>query len=267
MNKIQSEPDNTPRTKLKGHLAGIMLANLGKKYDGFADFYSAKKDDIDKITITWMIDSAIKNNGNTSPVTDSITLKKYPKSPEDARIVAHEIEHLLIWKEGYPYIMAGNCADAETCRRLQVLARVIEGTVYEPMVESEIKKYFKKMCADNHPSAMKGLSKLIENKKKILPELDDPRKLLYYSCLYVQKRRLLESTCDIGKADEYTRRFTIHFGETILPCAEKVLAVIKKNTTNSPESVRQIFESILWNRNCAFGYRYFEEFDRFVIDQ
>jgi len=267
MKKSQSEKKSAPRTKLKGYTAGIMLSTLVKKYPAFADFYSARKDDIDKLTITWLIDSTAKKEGDTSPSTDTITLKKFPKSPEGARLVAHEIEHLLIWKEGYPYIMADSHGDEEVYLRLQPLARVIQEPVYEPMVEARIKKYFKKSCADNHASAMKGLAKLIENKEKILPELDDPRNLLHYSCLYVQKRLVLESTCDIAKADEYTRRFSLHFGETILPCAEKILAVIKKNTTNSPESVREIFESILWNRNCAFGYRFFEEFDRFVIDR
>jgi len=267
MNNVQSESGAPQSTRLKGHLAGIMLATLGKKHPDFADFYSAKKAGIEKITITWLIDSKSKYDGVASPVTDTITLKKFPKSPSDARIVARELEHLLIWKNEYPYIMAGTSADAETCQRLQVLARVIEGTVYEPMVESEMKKYFKKLCAENYPSAMKGLAKLIENKEKILPEVNNPRNLLYYSCLYVQKRRLLESTCDADKVEEYTRRFSLHFGGTILPCAEKILAVIAKNTTRSPDSVRQIFDNILWNRNCAFGYRYFEEFDRFVIDE
>ncbi len=267
MKKSQSKSRNAPGTKLKGYSAGIMVSNLGKKHPAFAEFYSANKDDIDKITITWMINSNVKNDGNASPVMDTITLKKYPKSLEDARIVAHEIEHLLIWKEGYPYVMADSHADTEAYRRLHPLAQVIQGTVFEPMVELRIKKYFKTLAADNYTSAMKGLAKLIENKEKILPELDDPRNLLYYSCLYVQKRLLLESTCGTIKADEYTVKFTSHFGETILPCAEKVLALIKKNTTCSPESVRQIFESILWNRNCAFGYRYYEEFDRFLIDR
>jgi len=267
MKKSQSESKNTARTKLKGYSAGIMLTNLSKKYPAFADFYSANKADIEKITITWVIASNAKTEGSSSPTMDTITLKKYPKSLEDARVVAHEIEHLLIWKEGYPYVMADSTADAEAYLRLHPLAQVIQDLVFEPMVESRIKKYFKKSCADNYTSAMKGLAKLIESKEKIVPELGDPRNLLYYSCLYVQKRLLLESTCDTVKADDYTRKFTTHFGDTILPCAEKILALIKKNTSRSPESVRQIFESILWNRNCAFGYRYYEEFDRFVIDQ
>jgi hypothetical protein len=267
MKKSQSKSQNPPRTKLKGYTAGIMLSTLEKKYPAFADFYSANKPDIDKITITWVIDSTAKKDGMTSPATDTIILKKFPKSPEGARIVAHELEHLLIWKEGYPCIIANPQADADTYRQLEPLAQVIQEPVFEPMVEWRIKKYFKKSCADHHASAMKGLAKLIENKAKILPELNDPRKLLYYSCLYVQKRLVLEATCDPGKADEYTRKFTTHFGDTILPCAEKVLALIQKHTTRSPESVREIFEGILWNRNCAFGYRFYEEFDRFVLDR
>jgi hypothetical protein len=267
MKKVQSESAAASRTKLKGHLAGIMLATLGKKYPDFADFYAAKKTEIEKITITWMVDAKQKTDGSASPVTNTITVKKFPKSPDDARTVARAIEHLLIWNRGYPYILAGDSADEKTIRQLGELATVIEGTVYEPMVESEIKKYFNKTGAENYLSATKGLAKLIENRQKILPEVTDPRNLLYYSCLYVQKQRLLESTCDAGKVEEYTRRFATHFGDTILPCADKILSVIAKHTTRSPESVGEIFESILWNRNCAFAYRYFPEFDRFVIDQ
>ncbi len=245
----------------------IMLADLCRKYPAFDTFYSDNKANIDKIDITWEISATAKNEGTSSPVTNTIVLKKYPKSPEDARIVAHEIEHLLIWEQGYPYIIADLHADGELYRRLHQSAQVIQGTVFEPMVESKLKKYFKNMCTGNHTSAMKGLSKLIENKEKVIPELEEPRALLYYSCLYVQKRQILELTCTTDKTDEYTRRFTTHFGGNILPCADKILALIKKNTPRSPESVRIILSGILQNRNCEFGCRYQEEFNRFVIDR
>ncbi|MFA6363697.1 hypothetical protein [Methanoregula sp.] len=265
MKKSQSESKNTHRTKLKDSSAQIMLSNLSKKHSAFNDFYSDNKADINKININWTISTESKKEGTSSPVTDTIILKKYPKSLEDARIVAHEIEHLLIWKEGYPYVIADPHADVEVYRQLHQLAQVIQEPVFEPMVESRLKKYFKKLCSDNHTSAMKGLTKLIENKEKILPELNDCRNLLYYSCLYVQKCLLLESTCDKDKAEEYILKFNSNFGETILPCAEKILSLIKKNNTRSPESVKIILESILQNRKFGFDYRYQEEYNRFSL--
>ncbi|MEN6395548.1 MAG: hypothetical protein ABFC78_03585 [Methanoregula sp.] len=217
--------------------------------------------------INWVISANAKKEGNSSPVTDTIILKKYPKSVEDARVVAHEIEHLLIWKEGYPYVMADPHMDNTLYRTLQQLAAVLQESVFEPMVESRLKKYFKKSCADNLTSAMKGLAKLKENKEKIIPELDDSRKLLYYSCMYVEKYLVLESTCDKAKVDEYTRKFENNFGDTILPSADQIISLIKKNTTRTPESVRIILESILRSKTYGFGCRYQEEFNRFVIDR
>jgi hypothetical protein len=59
----------------------------------------------------------------------------------------------------------------------------------------------------------------------------------------------------------------MHFGENILPCADKIADLIKKHTTRSPDSVRMILSGILRNRNCDFGYRWQDEFNRFVIDR
>ena len=256
-----------PRKVVAPSIVRIMFADLCRKYPAFDAFYSDNKADIDKINITWEITATAKNEWSSSPVLNTIVLKKYPKSPDDARIVAHEIEHLLIWEQRYPYIIADMHAGDELYHRLDQSAQVIQGTVFEPMVESKLKKYFKNVCPGNHTSSMKGLSKLIENKEKLIPELEDPRALLYYSCLYVQKRQILEITCTTDKTDEYTRKFAMHFGETILPCADKITDLIKKHTTRTPDSVRMILSGILRNENCAFGYRWQDEFNRFVIDQ
>jgi len=244
-----------------------MVLNLCKKHSAFNDFYEDNKVDIEKIKINWTIFADSKEVGISSPLADTIILKKYPKSLEDARIVAHEIEHLLIWKEGYPSIMADPHNDDEVYQRIQRLARVLQEPVFEPMVESRIKKYFKKLCSENQKYAMKGLTKLTDDKEKIVLQIQDCRSLLYYSCLYVQKRRVIEATCDSSKADEYIRKFNDNFGGTIVPCAEKILSLIKQNTTHTPESVKMIFRGILQNKNCAFSYRYQEEFNRFVIDR
>jgi hypothetical protein len=267
MKRSQSKSGTVPKKVVAPSIVRIMFADLCRKYPAFDTFYSDNKADIDKTGITWEITATAKNEGTSSPVTNSIVLKKYPRSQEDARTVAHEIEHLLIWEQGYPYVIADIHADDELYYRLHQSAQAIQGTVFEPMVESKTKKYFKNVCAVNHTSAMKGLSKLIENKEKIIPELEEPRALLYYSCLYVQKRQILELTCTTDKTDEYTRKFAVHFGETILPCADKITDLIKKHTTRSPDSVRMILSGILRNRNCDFGYRWQDEFNRFVIDR
>ncbi|MFA5331844.1 MAG: hypothetical protein WC342_05650 [Methanoregula sp.] len=241
--------------------------NLCKKHSAFADFYSDNKTGIESISITWTINSHAKKEGNSSPATNTIILQRYPKSLDDARIVAHEIVHLLIWNEGYPSVVADPHIDGEGSRPLQQFALVFQEPVFEPMVESKLKKYFKKQCADNSTSAMKGLAKLLENKENVLVEIADRRNLLYYSCVYAKWRLLLEATCDKDKTDEYVRKFTIHFGETILPCAEKVVDLIRTNTTRSPEPVRIIFETLLQNKNGEFNYYYLGESNRFVIDR
>jgi hypothetical protein len=258
---------STPLRKLSDSTGRVMLSNLCKKHSAFNDFYLENKADIDKLTINWTINANSKKESNSSPITGTIILKKFPRSLEDARIVAHEIEHLLIWKEGYPYIMADPHTDVPAYQRLHQVAMVLQEPVFEPMVESRIKKYFRKLCSDNQKYAMKGLSKFIEDKDKILLQIEDCRELLYYSCFYVERRLTIESTCDKDKAEEYIRKFNTNFGDTIVPCAEKIYSLIKKNTTRSPESVRIIFESILQNRNCEFSYYYQEESKRFVIER
>lgn len=265
MKKPQAGSKSSPSTRLSDPAARVMLANLCKKHSAFGDFYSDNKSRIESLSVTWTINSYAKNEGISSPATNTIILKRYPKSLADARIVAHEIVHLLIWNEGYPTIVADPRSDDEDSRRLDRFALVLLEPVFEPMVESGIKKYFRKLCAENATSAKKGLAKLIEHKETILAETADSRTLLYYSCMYARWRLLLESTCDKESADEYVRRFTLHFGETIVPAAEEIVELIRSNTTRSPESVRVIFETLL--KNGKFTYYYQEDSNRFVIEE
>lgn len=255
-----------PITRLENGAAQKMLSDLNKKYPTFRDFYTENRGEIDAIRINWIINANSKVVGISSPITDSITLKNYPKSKRNARIVAHEIEHLLLWKEGYPYLMADPHTEAPLRRKLESMARVLQEIIFEPMVESRLKKYFEGLCTEHQKYAMSGFKKTIENKDKILVEIEDSRALLYYSCLYVKRRLLIESTCDNDEAAEYIGKYEDNFGENIIPCAEKMMARIKKSDL-SPESVKIILEKIIQNENFGFCYRKEEEFNRLVLVQ
>lgn len=267
MKKSHAGSKSSPTTRLTDSAARLMVSNLCKKHSAFLAFYSDNKTAIDAITITWTINGYARKEGNSSPATNTIILKKYPKSPEDARIVAHEIVHLLLWNEGYPYIVANPQTDDDSPRLFHDLALALQEPVYEPLVESRIKKYFRKLCSDNAKDAIKGLSKFIENKENVHVKIADPRSLLYYSCGYAKWCLLLEATCDKEKTAEYSRKFTHHFGSDIVPCAEKIVAAIKKYSTCSPESVIMIFETLLQDDAWKFDYQYQDEFNRFVINR
>lgn len=262
MKKSQFRSKSSPITRLEDETVQKMLLDLGKKHHAFNNFYSENEVGIDKIKINWIIDANSKEEGRSSPITDTITLKKYPESIEDARIVAHEIEHFLIWKQGYPYVMADIHFDIPIVHKI---ATVLQAMVLEPIVESRLKKYFERLCSDNQKDAMNGLKKLIKDKETVLVEITDCQALLYYSCLYVKRRLLIEAACDNDEADEYIHMYNDNFGENIVPCAEKIIVLIKKNDLNSPKSVKIILERIIQNMNFGLSYQYQEKFNRFVI--
>lgn len=266
MKKSQFVSKNTPLTRLEDGTVQKMLLDLCKKHRAFNDFYSENEADLGRLKINWIINAKIRGEGIASPITDTITLKKYPESIEDARIVAHEIEHLLIWNRGYPYVISDIHGDVVVVRKRDKFAKVIQDIIFEPMVESRLKKYFGRLCSDNLKDAMGGLTKLIKRKEEILVEINDSRALLYYSCLYVKRRLLIKVTCDNDEVDEYIRMFNDNFSENIVPCAEKIISLIKKNDLNSSKSVKIILEKIIQNRKFGFSYQYQEKFNRFVID-
>jgi hypothetical protein len=251
-----------PKTKLDDETVQKMLLDLCKKHRAFNEFHSENKAEIALIKINWIIYENSNEEGSASRITDTITLKKYPESIKDARIVAHEIEHLLIWNQGYPYVMADVHTNVFIVREL---ATVLRAMIFEPLVESKLKKYFKRLCSDNQKDSMKELKKLIKNKENILVKIKNSQALLYYSCLYIKRRQLVESTCNNDEANEYIRIYSENFGTNIVPCAEKIISLMKKHDPNSPNSVKIILEKIIQNRKFGLGYKYEEKFNRFVI--
>jgi len=245
-----------------------MLSALCKSSSEFKRYYTDHKQSIEKLHLKWYIDATLKNKkGYASPLTMEITLSNYPKSQEDGRIVAHEIEHLLIWNRGYPYVtvdphdMLGPHKDP-TIRNLGIS---IQGMIFEPMVEMRIKDYFENLCQSHQKNAINWLSKLTKNKNDILVEINSPRALLYYSCLYVKNRLLIEVTGESNDSNEYARLFNENFGDSIAPCAEKILALIKTNAPITPTSVKIILERLLQCKKFDLSYQEQVTFNRFVI--
>jgi hypothetical protein len=242
-----------------------LLAELCKKYTAFNNYYTGIKREFDGLNIKWKIDPKSAEEGISSPITNTITLKRYPESIRDARTVAHEIEHHLIWNRGYPYVMANINPDKLRTRRMRI-AKALQAMIYEPMVESRLKHFFENLCSEHQKNAMNELQKRITEKNNILDDISNPLGLLYYSCLYIKYHRLIEATCDNDESIEFSRQYKEHFGKNIVPCAEKILALISTEGFNSPASVKKIFEIILQNRIFGLTYTYQTEFNRYIID-
>jgi len=245
-----------------------MLSDLCKNSSEFKRYYTDHKLSIEKLHLKWYIDATLKNKkGYASPLTKEITLSNHPKSQEDGRIVAHEIEHLLIWSRGYPYVivdpndMLGPYKDPT----IRNLGTILQGMIFEPMVEMQIKGYFENLCQSHQKNAINWLLKLIKNKHNILVEIKSSRALLYYSCLYVKNRLLIEVTGESNDSSEYVHLFNENFGDAIAPCAEKILALIKKNAPFTSDSVKIILEKLLQCKKFDLSYQEQVTFNRFVI--
>ena len=165
MKKLQFKSQITS-TRLADDVVKKMLDQL-KKYPPFNNFYSENKIDIDKLKINWNIYEKMRENGVASPTSNSITLKKYPRSIADARIVAHEIEHLLIWNFlKYPYIFSGIQGDDAVRNERKKFVRGLHDIIFEPMVEARLKKYFENLCSDNQKNSMNKLNRINEKKRR-----------------------------------------------------------------------------------------------------
>ena len=266
MKKIRiSIKKNTHRIELDGPACLQLLKDLCNKHPSFNNFYLENKAAIDDLKIKWVIDQNCKEEGISSPILDTITLRKYPVSIDDARIVTHEIEHHLIWKRGFPYVMAD--LNPNKSRKVRErLARALAGMIYEPMVEAKLKHFFENLCDDHQKNALTELRKRVAEKKVIHEQILDPIALLYYSCLYVKYLRLMRATCDNEETAEFIRGYKEHFGENIVVCAEKIITLIEANGINSPASVKMILETIIKNRKFGLTYKFQEHFKRFIID-
>jgi len=252
--------------KLTPEISQKMLKEICKMHPDFKRFFLDHDEKIRKINIIWKIDPDSKVEGISSPITYEITLKRYPESREDARVVAHEIIHILIWTEGYPYVMAEPYA-ASCDHKLDSCAREIQAIIFEPMVEARLKMYFTEICADNQKKSLSAAAKILNRKEEIFKEICDPRALLYYSCLYVKRRRLIEATCcDVEAANRYIKIYEENFQDTIVDCAEQIMSLIHRYD-QSPESIKEIFNTILKHPQFCFSFQYQQEFNRFLLEK
>jgi hypothetical protein len=254
----------TKFVRLEQETTKKMMKQLCDSYPSFKKFYSDNVSEICKIDLKWIIKPDLKVDGISSPITDTITLKKYPETIEDSRIVAHEIVHELIWREGYPYLMADPHTEASICRTLEASAREIQAIIYEPMVEARLKKYFDNLCSDNVKNSMAAAEKMVTEKDRILEEIKNPRALLFYCCQYLKRRLLIEATCNSSDATDYIRLYEQNFRENIVPCGEKVLSLIERKD-HTPQEVKTIFEEILSSKKFSFSYQYQNSFNRFLL--
>lgn len=266
--KITPQLHKKGRFPLDENTVSKMLFDLCKNSFEFNEYYTEHKPSIDKLHIKWYIDPNLKTKkGYASPLTTEITLVAYPISRDDGRIVAHEIEHLLIWNQGYPYVIVDPYDRLKSPRdpTLNNLGLSIQGMIYEPMVEFRLKKYFKNLCLSHQKNATDWLFKLKEKKLAVIDEIKTPRALLYYSCVYVKNCYLIKATGESKDSAEFVRAFNGNFGDTIAPCAEKIFSLIKTNMPIVPSSVEIILKTILGCEKFELSYQEQVSFNRFVI--
>jgi hypothetical protein len=239
-----------------------MLSDLCETFYEFNEFYTENKSNIERLSIKWYIDrSKKKGEGSADPITDEIVVYDYPKSIEDSHLIAHEIEHFLIWNEGFPYIMVG----LHEKKSVHLEGKKITEIIFEPLVEMRLKKYFGFLSEYHQRKAIEGLEKIKRDVDNGFIRINSCPILLYYSCVYLKRRLLIEATGENTDSNEYIRLVNDAFGNSIVPCAEKLLKIIRLNSPITPSSVKLILDQIFHCKKIGLTYREETLFNRLVI--
>jgi hypothetical protein len=205
----------------------------------FNTFYLRNKAIIDKLKIRWYEEPSLLN-GYCRPFRDGtyeIVLKKIPPSKKDAFIVAHEMEHCILWELGYPKLIQKMGSTDKTC---STIIRAFNSMAYDWYVNKKLKTDFSDICSHFFAIFDHFFNEHLKGKEDIGDKLE-----LEMLFLYVNFRLTLD-LCDgtLIQKNDFLAWFE-KFRSDIVDKAIELISTMKKTEFDDKTQVKDLFNEIV----------------------
>ena len=212
----------------------------------FRSFYQQEIDRLSLLNIQWALNPDSANHMQTliTPEVNYVVVKKMPIPTKDAYGVAHELMHLILYKEGFPglFCTREGIQDAYNFE----LASYVNNAILDQSVDKRLGSYGFDLW-ENYFKMSKDQKRTFQD---LNPNQTAPRKKLDFASLYILKALGWDVACQLSSREnnEFIEWFEGLFPD-ISQEAQKLLVFIRKTGYDTPEQV----STILWHIIDKYG--------------
>lgn len=225
----------------------LVIKNLWH-YSEFFQFYCNERQQLFTKPIKWFLDKGLKVRGEATPHASyySVKIPCIPARLDEAYIVAHEIEHCVIWEEGFPPIYPARSLLTDNIDILgfvKTMADELSTFLYDIKVDSKLFIYGFDLCDIHQRISEKNYEQFFRNGA---PALRNKFERMVRIFRYAKRRILLEIFCiDFNPENS---RYLSWYDENypdIVRHALDIISIIREIELDQPENIRIICQRIL----------------------
>lgn len=213
------------------------LKQIVKRSGNFKRFHESERNKI-KFPITWLKDEAIprgiSGRNSYNGKKGFMRLRNIPCKPEEDTLIAHELQHLLIYQEGFT-------ATIPKEKKYENFSGVLTSMLHDPIVNEKLKRFefdLKKNYEDED-----------ENSIDQLKENPTPKsELSKYQWIFQYVGRVLEWKVVYGSLNLNENKFFSLFHKKypeITQRGKELLEIIEEKGFNTPEKMRELLKFII----------------------
>ena len=213
----------------------------------FRAFYKAERDKVArKVYWSHSRDLGAGIRGRSTTYKDGrqvVFLSRCPASLDDAMLVAHELEHLVLRAEGFPGI--GAKPDRHSGKphpATDLLATAISSTILDPVVNRRLQTYGFDLWEDYQGEVNDSMVQLRDPSSKSSDDLTVKTNVFNYAS------KILDWELAGGRSREVENRFMLWFNERYPTIAEeggRVVGLVERMGYNNPGEVTALFGEII----------------------
>lgn len=216
----------------------VVLSDILKISPEFQRFYDGERSKITtplfwahEVNLPVGIDYRSTRITNETQVVSILRLRYIPVRPEDARMIAHEIEHFVLDTEGFPLVGSSN--------QFEVLSSALNSMVADPIVDSRLQQFGFDLLPDYKKDIVSMRSQL-ENRPIAPSDNINVMHWVFNYVGYILEWELLNAR---GEFDEFQAWFDARY-PGIAHKSRKVLAMVKRIGNDTPAKQRRLYGEI-----------------------